>query len=68
MKKDYYYSEDITFCTNRKCERKGCMRHWDNYRGVKPYVSVSDFSDICRDYTGYLVGKIGTKKVEKNIF
>lgn len=44
MKKDYYYSEDITFCTNRKCERKGCMRHWDNYRGYKPYISVSDFT------------------------
>ena len=43
MKKDYY-SEDITFCANRKCSKESCMRHLENYRGIKPYISVSDFT------------------------
>ena len=63
---------DITYCTNVDCPFKECERYLDkaseaailNGRG---YVSVSDFSGICRDYIGYLVDKVETKKVKKRI-
>lgn len=50
---------DITYCSNTVCPFKECERYPDkiseaaiNGRG---YVSVTDFSGVCRDYIGYLV-------------
>ena len=38
--------QDITFCSNRKCERKTCQRHHSNADfSVKPYHSFCDFTD-----------------------
>ena len=41
-----YYSQDITFCSNRKCqnlkcERNACHIRWD----LKPYHSFADFEN-----------------------
>ena len=41
-----YFQQDITFCSNRKCKRKNCMRHRSNADwSVKPYHSFADFTD-----------------------
>ena len=41
-----YYSQDITFCSNRKCNRKKCKRHYTNANwSVKPYHSFADFEN-----------------------
>ena len=41
-----YYSQDITFCSNKKCELMTCIRHdchirWD----IKPYQSFANFEN-----------------------
>lgn len=41
-----YFSQDITFCSNRKCKRRGCKRHHFNADwSVKKYHSFSDFTN-----------------------
>lgn len=39
-----YYSQDITFCSNRKCVRESCARHQCHVRwDLKQYQSFADF-------------------------
>lgn len=39
-----YYSQDITFCSNRQCTRKSCERHQSHIQWyTKPYHSIADF-------------------------
>ena len=41
---DKYHSEDITFCSDKKCTTTSCMRHLSNHKPyIKPFISVSDF-------------------------
>ena len=41
-----WIDQDITFCSNRKCQSKTCKRHHSNANwSVKPYHSFSDFTD-----------------------
>lgn len=53
--KSKYFSQDITFCSNRKCQRKGCKRHHLNADwSVKPYHSFADFTNTqyCPKFDG----------------
>ena len=44
MRRDFI-DQDITFCSNRKCQRKGCKRHHFNADwSVKQYHSFADFT------------------------
>ena len=39
-----YYSQDITFCSNKKCKRESCMRHQCHIRwDLKFFQSIADF-------------------------
>ena len=41
-----YISQNITFCSNRKCKKRSCKRHHFNADwSVKPYHSFSDFTN-----------------------
>lgn len=60
---------DITYCTNTECPIKDCKRHWKKLRELqkennneKVFVSMADFSGICRDYIVYLVDKLENNK------
>lgn len=55
-----YYSQDITFCSDRKCRRRGCQRHHSHANwSVKPCHSFADFKN-----TNYCPKNV--KKKEKN--
>ena len=44
--KEKYFSQDITFCANKKCKRKTCKRHPIHIdRTVKPYQSICNFTN-----------------------
>lgn len=50
-----YYSQDITFCSNRKCQRTKCIRHQCHINwAIKPYHSFADFEN-----TQYCPKKVG---------
>ena len=55
---------DITFCSYKDCPLTDCERHLINVKQPYPkgYISISDFSGICRDYIGYLVDEIEKEK------
>ena len=41
-----YYSQDITFCSNRKCRNKKCERNACHINwALKPYHSFADFEN-----------------------
>ena len=50
---------DITYCTNTDCPFKKCERYFTKASEAaiqgKGYISIADFSGVCRDYIGYLV-------------
>lgn len=63
---------DITYCTNTNCPFKECERYLDKVKTSKAaicgrgYVSVSDFSGVCRDYIWYLV-ELADRKLKRNL-
>ena len=56
---------DITYCTNKDCPFKKCERHYSKASRAAligtGYVSVADYSGVCREYIGYLVDKSSKK-------
>lgn len=50
---------DMTYCTNTDCPFKDCERYWKHIKELakqgEKYVSLADFSGVCREYISYLL-------------
>lgn len=52
---------EITYCTNVACPFNDCYKHPCKLEGEKDrlkFVSIADFSGVCRRYIGYLVNEL----------
>ena len=63
MKRNTASPLDIAYCVNSGCPFKGCEIHPAALRKLqKDYpgrmVSVADYSGTCREYIGWLAGKM----------
>lgn len=59
---------DITYCLNKDCPFKKCERHYSKASRAaligRGYVSVADYSGVCREYIDYIVDKVSRKDGE----
>lgn len=53
---------DMTYCTNTDCPFKDCERYWKHIKELakqgEKYVSLADFSGVCREYISYLLNEL----------
>lgn len=53
------FNHDITYCAAGDCSNKECERHLERLEGYgKNYVSIANFSGICRYYIAEVLRKI----------
>ena len=59
---------DVTWCVSKDCPSEDCRIHIRQCK-VQPgeLVSMADFSDVCRDYIGWVLAKIEDGETEEQI-